>query len=254
MKGKISMLTHPTLENLKRLKLLGMVKALEEQMNMAGIAEMEFFDRLGLLVDREIMEIENRRLKRKLDAAKLKQSACMEDIDYRHPRDLDKALMASLASCQWIASHRNILITGPTGVGKTYIACALAHKSCREGYSAVYKRTSRLLYDLAMGRADGSYRKIMSGLAKASLLILDDWGMAPLSTEQKHDILEVIEDRNGARSTVITSQLPVSSWHEYVQDPTVADALLDRLVHNAYRIELKGDSMRKKQAAGKEGD
>jgi DNA replication protein DnaC len=246
------MLTHSTLENLKRLRLFGMVKSLEEQMNMPGVAEMDFFDRLGLVVDRELMETENRRLKRRLDSAKLKQSACMEDIDYHHPRSLDKALMASLASCQWVISHRNILITGPTGVGKTYVACALAHKSCREGYIALYKRTSRLLYELAMGRADGSYRKILSGLAKAHLLILDDWGLAPLSVDQKHDILEVLEDRNGLRSTVITSQLPVSSWHEYIQDPTVADAILDRIVHNAYRIELKGESMRKRQAGGKE--
>jgi DNA replication protein DnaC len=248
------MLTHSTLENLKRLRLFGMAKALEEQMNMPGVAEMDFFDRLGLVVDRELMETENRKLKRRLDSAKLKQPACMEDIDYRHPRSLDKALMATLASCQWILSHRNILITGPTGVGKTYLACALAHKSCREGYFAVYKRTSRLLYDLAMGKADGSYRKILSGLAKAHLLILDDWGLSPLTVDQKHDILEVLEDRNGLRSTVITSQLPVSSWHEYIQDPTVADAILDRIVHNAYRIELKGESMRKRQAGGKESD
>ncbi len=248
------MLNHCTLENLKKLRLFGMVKALEEQMNVAGVAEMDFFDRLGLVVDREIMETENRRLKRRLDSAKLKQSACMEDIDYHHPRNLDKALMVFLASCQWVISHRNILITGPTGVGKTYVACALAHKSCREGYFAVYKRTSRLLYDLAMGRADGSYRKILSGLAKAHLLILDDWGLAPLSADQKHDILEVLEDRNGLRSTVITSQLPVSSWHGYIQDPTVADAILDRIVHNAYRIELKGESMRKQQAEREKSD
>jgi len=252
MKGRNEMLAHPTLENLKRLKLLGMAKALEEQMSMPGICEMDFFDRLGLIVDREITEKENRMLKRRLDAAKLKQSACMEDIDYHHPRGLDKVLMVSLASCQWISLQKNLLITGPTGVGKSYVACALANKACREGHSVIYKRSSRLLYDLALGRADGSYRKIMGSLAKANLLVLDDWGLAPLSPDQKQDVLELLEDRHGLRSTIITSQFPVSSWHEYIQDPTLADAILDRLVHNAYRIELKGESMRKRLASKNE--
>lgn len=246
------MLTHPTIENLKRLKLFGMVRALEEQKNMPGICEMDFFDRLGLMVDREIAEKETRMLKRRLNAAKLKQPACLEDIDYHHPRGLDKALMASLASCQWIGSLKNILITGATGVGKSYVACALAHKACREGHPVIYKRTSRLLHELALGRADGSYRKILASLAKAHLLVLDDWGLAPLSSDQKHDILELLEDRHGVGSTIITSQLPVSSWHEYIQDPTLADAILDRLVHNAYRIELKGESMRKRLATKSE--
>jgi len=191
-------------------------------------------------------------LKRRLDAAKLKQSACMEDIDYHHPRGLDKVLMVSLASCQWISLQKNLLITGPTGVGKSYVACALANKACREGHSVIYKRSSRLLYDLALGRADGSYRKIMGSLAKANLLVLDDWGLAPLSPDQKQDVLELLEDRHGLRSTIITSQFPVSSWHEYIQDPTLADAILDRLVHNAYRIELKGESMRKRLASKNE--
>jgi len=239
------MLTNPTIEKLKILKLSGMIKALEEQMNTPGIFELDFFERLGFLVDREITDRDNRRLKSRLKAAKLRQPASIEDLDYRHPRGLDRSLMASLASCQWISSQRNVLITGATGVGKTYLACALAHKGMREGFSALYKRLPRLLHDVSVAKADGSYQKLMSSLAKIDLLILDDWGMSPLTSEHKRDLLEILEDRHGLRSSILTSQLPVESWHDYLNDPTVADAILDRLVHNAYRISLKGESMRK---------
>lgn len=240
------MLNNPTIETLKALKLTGMVKALEEQIAMGGASELDFFERLGLLVEREILERENRRLKTRLKTARLRQSASVEDIDYRHPRGLDRGLIASLASCGWISSSRNVLITGATGSGKTYIACALAHKAIREGFSAVYKRTGRLLRELALGRADGSYPKLMSTLAKTQLLILDDWGMSTLTEEQDRDILEVMEDRHGLKSTIITSQLPVDMWHKTMANPTVADAILDRVVHNAYRINLAGEeSMRK---------
>lgn len=246
------MLSNPTMEKLKSLKLLGMVKALEEQMRMAGVSELDFFERLSLLVDREILERENRRLKSRLKTARLRQPASIEDIDYRSPRGIDRALIASLASCGWISSFRNVIITGPTGVGKTYIACALAQKAMREGFSAVYKRTPRLLRDLGLGRADGSYHKTMSALAKTQLLILDDWGMSALAGEQDRDLLEILEDRHGLRSTIITSQLPVESWHQIMANPTIADAILDRVVHNAYRINMSGESMRKIYARGQE--
>jgi len=247
------MLTNPTIEKLKSLKLTGMLKALEEQMQGPGMSELGFFDRFALLVDRELTERENRRLKTRLKAARLRQPAALEDIDYQHPRGLDKGLMASLASCQWIAAKRNVLITGATGVGKTYVACALAQKALREGQSAVYKRVPRLLHELSVARVDGSYPKIMSGIAKTQVLILDDWGLSPLSAEHNRELLELIEDRHGLKSTIITSQLPVESWHEFMGDPTVADAILDRVVHNAYRINLKGESMRRiyaKKAGG----
>lgn len=246
------MLVNPTIEKLKLLKLTGMVKALDEQMSSPGIGELDFFERLGLLVDREVMDRENRRLKARLKVARLRQSASLEDIDYLTPRGLDRGLMASLASCAWVASGRNVLVTGATGAGKSYIACALAQKAMREGFSALYKRVPRLLGELAFARADGSYPKLMKTLATTQLLILDDWGLAPLSEEQDREVLEIIEDRHGLGSTLITSQLPVESWHQLLANPTVADAILDRLVHNAYRITLTGESMRKIRAKDSE--
>lgn len=249
------MLANPTIEKLKSLKLSGMVKSLEEQMGLEGISELDFFERLGLLVDREVLERENRRLKSRLKTAKLREAASVEDIDYRHPRGLDRGLMASLAGCSWIASARNVIITGPTGVGKTFIACALAQKAIREGYAALYRRTPRLLRDLSTARADGSYQKAMTGLAKSRVLVLDDVALTAINAEQEKDLLEIIEDRHGLGSTVLTSQLPIEAWHKQMPNPTVADAILDRLVHNAYRIHLKGESMRKAFAKGKaEGD
>lgn len=240
------MLTHPTLEKLHSLKLNGMAKALEEQIQMEDLKELSFEERLGLLVDREVTERRNRKLRTLLKKAKLRLNASIEDIDYRHPRGLDKSLTLSLASCQWVEEHNNILITGPTGVGKSYLACALAQKACREGYRTLYFRLTRLLQELTMARGDGRYGKMLINLAKNDLLVIDDWGLAPLDDHGRRDILEILEDRHNVRSTLVTSQIPVQNWHEIIGDPTLADAILDRLVHNAYKITLKGESMRKR--------
>jgi len=242
------MLIHPTLEKLKNLRLIGMAKALEEQMAMEDIEELSFEERLGLLVDREAVDRESRRLTTRLRKAKLRQNACIEDIDFRQPRGLDKSLIARLADCQWIKNHQNLIITGPTGSGKSYLACAFAQKACREGYSAVYLRISRLFEDLSLAKGDGRYIKMLTGFAKTDLLVLDDFGLAKLNQEQRHDLLEIFEDRHGLKSMMVTSQLPVEIWHEQIGDPTLADAILDRLVHNAHKIQLKGGSMRKRKA------
>ncbi|MCF8028205.1 MAG: IS21-like element helper ATPase IstB [Desulfobacteraceae bacterium] len=241
------MLTHPIMEKLEIMKFYGMRKAFEEQLQMADIEKLSFEERFGLIVEREKTEREDRRLKTRLRKARLRLAASIEDIDFNHPRGLDKELILSLASCQWIKAHHNIFITGPTGVGKTYLACALAQKACREGYSALYLRLPKLFADLGLAKGDGRYSKLLSGLAKTNLLVLDDWGLSKLNKEQQRDFLEIIEDRYELQSTVITSQLPVSHWHEIIGDPTMADAILDRMVHNAYKIDLKGGSMRKKK-------
>jgi len=242
------MLTPPTLDKLQTLKLSGMYHALVEQLQMADIGALSFEERFGLLVDRELTERDTRRLTTRLRQAKLRQTACIEDTDYRHPRGLDKALMARLATCQWIRERHNGLITGPTGIGKTWLGCALGHKACRDGLTVLYLRLPRFLQELPIAKGDGRYRKLMTTLAKTDLLILDDWGLAPLSDEQRRDLLEIVEDRHDCRATLITSQLPVEHWHEALGDPTLADAILDRLVHNAYKITLQGESMRKRQA------
>jgi len=243
------MLTHPILDQLQALKLTGMAKALSEQLNMPDIESMDFMTRLGLMVDREITERANRRLTTRLKKAKLRQQACFEDIDFRTPRGLDKKQMLSLASCDWIKKANNILITGATGTGKSYLACALAHKACLEGHTARYLRLPRLMEAITISRADGSYGKLMLDLARTDLIILDDWGLAAMTKQQRHDLLEILEDRHDLKATLVTSQLPVEAWHEYIGDPTLADAILDRLVHSAYKINLKGESMRKKNAA-----
>ena len=239
------MLNHPTLDKLQALRFVGMAQALSEQMTLPDIDDLSFEERLGLLIDRELTEREDRRLKTRLRQAKLKQNACIGDIDYRHARGLDKSLMRDLANCQWIKRHLNLLITGPTGVGKTWIACALAQKACREGYSALYLRLPRLLQELPIAKGDGTYIRLMMRLARIDVLILDDWGLSKLIAEQRRDLLEILEDRHDNRSTIVTSQLPLDKWHHIIGDPTLADAILDRLVHNAYKINLKGESMRK---------
>jgi len=242
------MLMHPIFDNLRSLRFFGMLTALEEQMKMPDIEKLSFEERFGLLVDREMIDRLNRRLKTRLSKAKLRQSACLEDIDFRHPRGLDKSIIMQLASGQWIKEANNVLIIGPTGVGKTYLACALAHKACQQDYSALYFRLPRLLQQLDIAKGDGRYGKILKGFAKTNLLVIDDWGLKKFIKDQSHDILEILEDRHRLRSTLITSQVPVDHWHEIVGDPTLADAILDRLVHNAYRINLKGESMRKKKS------
>jgi DNA replication protein DnaC len=239
------MLRHPTVEKLNALKLTGMSRALAEQDTFPDIAALSFEERLGLLADRELTERGNRRLAMRLRLAKLRQAVAIEDLDLRAARGIDKTLVANLAACQWVHEHLNVLICGPTGVGKTFLACALAHKACREGYSAFYARLPRLLPDLELGRGDGRYAKLMKSLAKIEVLVLDDLGIAPLTERARRDLLELMDDRYNTRSTVVTSQLPVAQWHDAIGDPTLADAILDRLVHNAYKISLQGNSMRK---------
>lgn len=242
------MLYHPTLDKLKSLKLCGMVRELEEQSGHPGINELSFEERLGLLIDRELTDRQNRRLKTRLQQARLKQQSCLEDIDYQANRGLDRALIQSFQDCQWIENHLNILITGPTGVGKSWIACALAQKACREGYTALYQRMPRLFHELTLAKGDGSLGKLFQKLQKTQVLILDDWGLSKFNAELRRDFLEILEDRHGCRSTIVTSQLPVDQWHDNIGDSTLADAIMDRLVHNAYKINLKGESLRKKQA------
>ena len=242
------MLLNPTLEKLQALKLTGMSEALDEQLNSADIDQLAFEDRLGLMVDREITVRNNRRLQTRLRKARLRQNACLEDIDYRHPRGLRREQIQQLLGNRWIKEHQNVIITGPTGVGKTWLACALAQKACREGYTVQYLRLPRLLQDLNLARADGRYPKLMTGYAKTDLLLLDDWGLAPLNEGQRRDLLEIVEDRHNLKSTMITSQMPVEHWHELIGDATLADAILDRLIHNAHRVPLKGESLRKKEA------
>ena len=243
------MLINPILDKLRVLVLEGMLKALEEQLNTPDAQELAFEERLGLMGDRESTHRENRRLKNRLAKARLRHDACLEDIDYRQRRGMDKSLIMALASCRWIAEHHNLLISGPTGVGKSFVACALGHKACLEGYSVSYKRVPAFLRELVAARGDGSYQKMIAAGSKTNLLILDDWGLEKLSREQSLDMLEVLEDRYGRGSTIVTAQVPVDQWHETISDPTLADAILDRLVHNAYKINLKGESMRKKLAS-----
>ena len=239
------MLNQQTLQRLRALKLTGMADAFAQQLEQPPTQQLSFEERPALLVDRERTHRDNRRLQRLLRSAHLKQQACVEDIDYQAPRGLVRAEIASLISCDWVRSRHNLHITGPTGTGKSWLACAFGHAACRQGLGVRYQRTGRLLDELRIARGDGSYSKLLRQLARLDLLILDDFGLKPLAQNERHDLLEVIEDRHGSHSTIITSQLPIGSWHDYLNDPTVADALLDRLLANAHRLELKGESLRK---------
>lgn len=242
------MLNQPTLERLRMLKLTGMAEAFKEQLERPQ-PELDFESRLGLLIDREWYLRENRRLNRRLTQAKLQQTACVEDIDFKHPRGLDKAAIQELARGQWLGQHLNLLITGPTGCGKTYLACALLHKGCLLGFTARYYRLPRLWHELKVAKANGSYANWLTQLAKIDLVLLDDWGLITPDEEQRRDLLEILDDRYQRKSTIITSQLPTTHWHEHLNDATLADAILDRLLHNAIKLELKGESLRKSKKA-----
>lgn len=241
------MLNEQTFDKLYAMKLIGMAEAFKEQLEQPSFHDLSFEERFGMLVDRQWTWKENKRLKRLLQDAKLKLQACIEDIDYKTPRGMEKSVILSLASCTWIRNHQNLLICGPTGVGKTFLACAFAQKACREGFHTLYLRSPQFFYQIGLARADGSYQTLMKRLSKTHLLVLDDLGLAPLTDTERRDLLEVIEERHGTSSTLITSQLPIEHWHDHIGDPTIADAILDRLIHNAHRIQLKGGSMRKKQ-------
>jgi DNA replication protein DnaC len=238
------MLHQHTLTTLKNLKLPGMAAAFEEQLIQPVTQSLSFNDRFGLIVDRETSHRDNQRLGRLLKNARLKHSACVEDIDYRSGRGLDKAVMANLIDGDWIRQAQNVIFTGKTGCGKTWLACALGNQACRQGMSVLYVRTSRLLEELKLAHADGSFRKRLMQIAKVELLIIDDFGVSTLSPSERQDLLELIDDRT-KRSTLLTSQIPVKAWHEVIGEPTLADAILDRIVHRAHTIDLTGDSMRK---------
>jgi DNA replication protein DnaC len=244
------MLNEPTTEKLQALRLHGMLQAWQEQGRQAEMSQLGFDERFALLVEAEWLRRENERLARNLREAKLRLGhACLEDIDYAARRELDRAQIRQLATCRWVAEHHNILITGATGTGKTFVACALAHHACRHGYRAVYRRASRLFDELTLARADGTYHRFLSRLARIDVLVIDDFALAPLEDQQRQDLIEVLEDRDDLRSTVVASQLPVAKWHAYVDEPTLADAICERLLHNSHRLVLKGPTRRKLEAS-----
>ena len=249
------MLNEPTIEKLKALGLDAMAAAWLEQQPRPDVAGLAFDERFGLLVDAEYTQRENKRLDRRLKEAKLRLGqACIEDIDYPVRRELDRAVVRQLATCQWIGEHLNVLVTGLTGTGKTYVACALAQQACRRGYRTIYRRVSRLYNELALAHADGSWSRVLAKLARVDVLVLDYFALGPSREQERQDLLEVLEDRQGLRSTIVTSQVPVKEWHDYLGEPTVADAILERLVHSAHRLALKGPSRRKPKSTDQEKD
>jgi DNA replication protein DnaC len=246
------MLNQPTIEKLHAMKLHGMADGFRTQLEDAGSSQLCFEERFALLVDQQWLWKENRALARRLQAARLKERGVIEDIDYRHPRSLDRKLMRTLTTSEWIRQHQNILLIGPTGIGKSWLACALAHKACRDGFSVLHKRSSELFRELALAHADGSLGRQLVKLSRIDVLLLDDFAMAPLKDSERRDFLEICDDRYQRRSLILTSQVPIAHWHEQIGDPTIADSILDRIVHNAHRIELQGESMRKKRKPGEE--
>jgi DNA replication protein DnaC len=243
------MLAHATVDKLSALRLPALAEAFQRQLGAPEFADLSFEDRVGLLVDAEWTHREQRKLQRRLRQANLRRQAVLEDIDWQSPRrGLDKALVQSLATCTWIAQHRNLLLIGPTGIGKSWLGEAFAERACRSGYAAYCVRASRLFHELHVARGDGSYLRALARLAKADLLVIDDWGLAALTSAERYDLLEVLEDRAERASTLITSQVPVKAWHDLIGEPTIADSICDRLVHTAYIIELQGPSLRETRA------
>jgi DNA replication protein DnaC len=240
------MFNAPTLEQLHALKLGTMAAAWTEQHGQADVIALAFDERFGLLVEAEWRARENKRLTRALQDAKLKiPHACIEAIDYPARRELDKALVRQLATCRWVEEHQTLLVVGATGTGKTFVGCAFAHQACRHGFRALYRRASRLFHELTLARADGSYLRLLTKLARVDVLLVDDWGLDALTQQDRRDFLELLDDRHGTRSTIVTSQLPVAQWHDVIGDPALADSICDRLLHNGHRIVLKGPSRRK---------
>lgn len=241
------MLIQPTIEKLHTMKLFAMADAFSAQLHQPDLVSLSFEERFGLLVDHQMTAIDNRRLTARLKTARLRLSAAIEDLNFRTDRNLDRATILSLAQNHWVRNHLNILITGPTGVGKSYLACALAQKACRDGFATLYQRVPRLLQDLAVARHDGRYHKIMATLTKCEVLVLDDFLITTFATADQRELLEIVEDRYDRKATIVTSQLPIRAWHDAMQDKTLADAILDRLVHNAYKLELEGGTMRRRK-------
>lgn len=243
------MLNEPSLEKLRALRLDAMAAAWTEQQKSTDVSALSFDERLGLLIDAEWLHRENKRLGRLLKEAKLRlHGACVEDIDYSARRELDKSVVRQLATCRWVQEHQNVVVTGATGTGKTYIACALAQQACRKGYRTLYRRAPRLFDELVLARADGTHVRLLAKLARADVLVIDDWGLAAIGDRERRDLLEVLEDRYGNRSTIMASQLPPAKWHDTLGDATIADAVCDRILHNAHRIVLKGPSRRKEES------
>jgi DNA replication protein DnaC len=239
------MLNQPTIEKLQTLKLYGMSDAFRAQLETTDISQLSFEERFAMLVDQQWLWKENRALAHRLRSAKLKERGSIEDIDYQHPRGLDRKLMRTLATSEWVRQNHNVLLIGPTGIGKSWLGCALAHKACRDGFTVLHKRSTELFRDLAVAHVDGSIGRFLLKLSRVDVLVLDDFAMAPLKDSERRDFLEICDDRYQRRSMILTSQVPVAHWHEQIGDPTIADSILDRLVHNAYRLELTGESIRK---------